>query len=260
MSAVFILDVSPAMERPIGETTKLAAAEANIIQSVSSLPGVSTSLRLVKGCEANYTAPTVPFGTNDVSRYDRVFSDLRANEQSVSGYVGALAGAANDLATKALIADSKEKILIVFMAGSKDTCPSASVGLPIGQGVLVTFFWLGHSEKAVAATRRQLVALGFTVQVHATPSKKKLQRVVARAMVAARARSFASYRRTSTGSSSNGASGRTDTVATETTATDTTVTDTTATDTTVTDTTATNTTSVTDTTATDTTPSTPPSG
>ena len=255
MSAVFILDVSPAMQSRIGETTKLAAAEANITQSVSSLPGVSTSLRLVRGCEGSYTAPTVPFGTNDVGRYNRVFSDLPANEQSVSGYVGALAGAANDLATKSLIADSKEKLLIVFMAGSRDTCPSASVGLPIGQGLLVTFFWLGHSEKAVAATRRQLVNLGFTVQVHATPSKKKLQQVVAHAMVVARTRSFAVYHRPITRPTSTGTNG-TDTTATDTAATDTTATDTTATNTATTTaaTTTTATTTATDTTAADTTP------
>jgi hypothetical protein len=244
MSAVFILDVSPAMQKRIGETTKLAAAEGNIIQSASSLPGVSTSLRLVKGCEGSYTAPTVPFGTNNAGRYDRVFSDLGSSEQSASGYVGALASAANDLATKSLIADSKEKLLIVFMAGSRDTCPSTSVGLPIGQGLLVTFFWLGHSTKAVDATRRQLVSLGFTVQVHAAPSKKKLRKVVAHAMVVARARSVAIYRRTNTRSSSLTTTGS-DTTGTETTATDTTATNTTTADTTATETTATDTTATT---------------
>ena len=58
MSVVFVLDVSPAMQKPFGGTTKLAMAEQNIVNYAHQFPGVPTALRLAGGnCGAGYQPP-----------------------------------------------------------------------------------------------------------------------------------------------------------------------------------------------------------
>jgi hypothetical protein len=100
LSAVFVLDVSDAMHTPLGDTTKLEAAQNSILQNVASFPGVSTSLRLVTdGCEAEYTDPTIGFATKNAARYRNVFASLAT--EPMSSYIEGLNSAANDLKTKA---------------------------------------------------------------------------------------------------------------------------------------------------------------
>jgi PASTA domain len=182
LSAVFVLDVSPAMHMPFGDATKLAAAQNSILQNVASFPGVSTSLRLVTaGCEATYTPPTIGFARNNAARYKNVFGNLAA--QSVASYVEGLNSAANDLKTKKLIQDSEQKLLLVFVADSRDTCESPLAGFPIGEGLNVQFFWLGTSSEGLAEVRSQLKDLGFTnVRFRQVGTKKALNVAVTRSV------------------------------------------------------------------------------
>jgi hypothetical protein len=159
LSAVFILDVSPAMRQELGGTTKLAAAQNRILQIIAGFPGVSTSLRLVTtGCEATYKPPTVDFATNNGDRYANVFRDLAS--ERVSTYVEGLNSATNDLTTKKLIEDSKEKLLVAFVADARK-CRSA-LPFPVAGDLRLQLFWLGGSPGALAEIRRQLEDLGFT--------------------------------------------------------------------------------------------------
>jgi hypothetical protein len=183
VSAVFVLDVSPAMRGGrLGKTTKLAAAENGILQSVASYPGISTSLRLVTaGCKMpSNKKPTVGFATNNADAYRKVFANLP--EESVSSYFEGLNSAANDLTTKELIQDSEQKLLIVFVADPSYTCGSP-FGLSIGRGLSVSFYWLGASNVGLGGVRRQLEDLGFTdVKVHGPHTKKELKGSVTRTM------------------------------------------------------------------------------
>ncbi len=178
LSVVFILDVSPAMRKPLGETTKLAEAQDSILENVASFPGVSTSLRLVSaGCKAAYTPPTVGFGKNSAARYKDVFTDLAA--QPVSTYREGLNSAANDLTTKKLIQDSEQKLLILFVANSG--CERRLSAFPIGGGLSIQFFWLGASSGDLGRVRKQLEDLGFTeVRVRRIETKNELKAAVNR--------------------------------------------------------------------------------
>ena len=120
MSAVFILDVSSAMSKQLGTTTKLEAAENSIIRSMALLPGIPTSLRLVAaGCDEKYQAPTVDFAANNTARFTEVFENLRASESS--SYLAAVDSATNDFTTRKRIEESAQKLLVVFVADRKDS-------------------------------------------------------------------------------------------------------------------------------------------
>jgi hypothetical protein len=184
LSAVFVLDVSPAMMRGrLGKTTKVEAAENSILQSVALSPGVSTSLRLVTaGCETGYKQPTVGFAKNNAAAYRKVFAKLP--EQSVSSYVEGLNGAVDDLTTKTLIQDSERKRLMVFVADPSNMCgPLAAPDLGGRTSVSVFFYWLGASNVGLDGVRRQLQDLGFTdVKVDGPRTQKALKRSVRRRM------------------------------------------------------------------------------
>ena len=118
MSAVFILDISPAMRKPLGNLTRLTAAEDSIIRSVSLLPGIPTSLRLVaRGCEETYVAPTVDFHTNNATRFRDVFGNLQ--QANRSSYMTAISSATNDLSSKDKIEDNSQKLIAVFVSDAK---------------------------------------------------------------------------------------------------------------------------------------------
>jgi hypothetical protein len=118
MSAVFILDISPAMRKPLGNLTRLAAAEDSIIRSVSLLPGIPTSLRLgARGCEATYVAPTVDFHTNNATRFRDVFGNLQ--QANRSSYMTAISSATNDLSSKDKIEGSSQKLIAVFVSDAR---------------------------------------------------------------------------------------------------------------------------------------------
>jgi hypothetical protein len=182
LSAVFVLDVSREMEKQFGGTTKLAAAQNSILQNVASFPGVSTSLRLVTaGCKATYAKPTIGFAKNNAADYGNVFENLAA--QPVSSYVEGLNSAANDLTTKKLIQDSEQKLLMVFVADSSDTCGSPLSGFPIGGGLNMQLFWLGTSSEGLAEVQGQLKDLGFTkVKVRKVGTRKELKVAVTRSV------------------------------------------------------------------------------
>ncbi|HEU5216703.1 MAG TPA: hypothetical protein VFU30_14310 [Gaiellaceae bacterium] len=180
VALVVLLDVSSAMSQQLGDTTKLAAAEDQIEQIVEEHPKYSTSLRLVSGCGTETKDATIPFATNDAPRYDKVFRDLAANQQSVSGYIGGLNSAVDDLTTTAHIEDSKQRHLIVFMAGSEDTCPSYKPPITgLADGLSLNFVWLGNLTAVIdAGIRRQLAAFGFAQNVQAAKNREQLHRTV----------------------------------------------------------------------------------
>jgi len=177
LSVVFILDVSRAMQMPLGEATRLAVARDSILENVASFPGVSTSLRLVNaGCETTYTQPTVEFGKNNRARYEAVFTDL--TKQRVSTYREGLNSAANDLTTKKLIQDSKQKLLILFVANRG--CEPRVSGIPVGGGLNMQYFWLGAAGD-LGGVRKHLEDLGFSdVKVRRIETKKELKSAVNR--------------------------------------------------------------------------------
>src|SRR5262249_45158852 len=153
-SAVFVLDVSPAMQSRLGQ------AEADIRLALSELTGVPTSLRLVSGCGANAnTGPTLKFVANR-DNYEKVFSDVAAQARSTASYDLAVNGAVNDLNQRA---ESTQKLLYVFTA---DSCPPSQLDLS-GNGVTVTFVWLGAPGAAGAAALERFKNLHFDV-VHAS--------------------------------------------------------------------------------------------
>jgi hypothetical protein len=184
MSAVFILDVSPAMRQSLGGTTKLAAAEDSIIRSVSLLPGIPTSLRLVAGgCEEIYAAPTVGFHTNNATRFRDVFGNLQ--QANRSSYVTAISSATNDLSSKDKIEDSSQKLIAVFVSDARGSCPSPlPPSLALGSELNVSFFWLGTLGGQLAAIKQQLADLGFLhIKIRVIGAKAQLQRAVRRSML-----------------------------------------------------------------------------
>jgi hypothetical protein len=183
MSAVFILDVSPEMQKPFGDTSKLVAAEDSILRSVSSLPGVTTSLRLVAlGCGEEYEDPTVPFHNSNADRFRNAFGNLA--EAKMSSYAAALTSATNDLASKDLIEDSSQKLIAVFVSDRRASCSSLlPPSLAPGSGLTVNFFWLG-SQAGVPAIKRYLTDLGFVdFKVRAIGAKEQLQHATKQSMV-----------------------------------------------------------------------------
>jgi hypothetical protein len=184
LSAVFVLEVSDAMHTPLGDTTKLEAAQNSILQNVASFPGVSTSLRLVTdGCEAEYTDPTIGFATKNATRYRNVFASLAT--EPMSSYIEGLNSAANDLKTKKLIQDSEQKLLLVFVAGSSVACQSFLSNFPFGEGLSLQLFWLGSSSEGLGKVRKQLGDLGFTdIRVRKVGTKKALKVAVNRSVKA----------------------------------------------------------------------------
>jgi uncharacterized membrane protein YgcG len=183
LSAVFILDVSPAMNEQLGTSTKLEAAENSIMDTVASLPGIATSLRLITtGCEATYSAATVPFHKSNGSRYADVFMNLNAS--SKSSYLSALNGAANDLTTENRINDSRQKLVVVFMANQNEFCKSVLPPVLASGGELsVNFLWLGSLNGTLSAVRSQLAELGFTeAKVRAIKSKPQLRKAIRQTM------------------------------------------------------------------------------
>jgi hypothetical protein len=160
VSAVFILDVSPAMNEKFGHMTRLAAAKNAIIGIMGSIPGASTSLRLINpGCETGYADPTIPFGKSNAARYEDVFGHHTA--QQVSPYIKGLNSANNDLTSKKLIQDSKVKLLVVFVADTGHTCESFLPLLPIGQGLSIKFWFFSTSSQSLGGIQTQLQDLGF---------------------------------------------------------------------------------------------------
>jgi hypothetical protein len=184
MSAVFILDVSPAMSKPLGGMTRLAAAEDSIIRSVSLLPGIPTSLRLVSGgCEATYAAPTVDFHTDNTTRFRDVFGNLQQADRS--SYMTAISSATNDLSSKGHIEDSSQKLIAVFVSDAGASCPSPlPPSLGLGSELSVNFFWLGSLKGQLAAIKKQLADLGFIrIKIRVIGGKAQLQRAVRRSML-----------------------------------------------------------------------------
>ena len=175
LSVVFVLDVSSAMRKHLGGTTKLAAAQKTILENIASYPGISTSLRLVTAsCDVTIPKPTVDFSTDNADRYKDVFRNLPA--QSASSYFEGLKSAASDLTTTKLIQDSPQKLLVAFVADSNAKCGSPLSGFPIGGALVLQFFWLGGSGGELREVRKQLEALGFSdVTIQVVGTKKKLE-------------------------------------------------------------------------------------
>jgi len=184
MSAVFILDISPAMRKPLGNLTRLTAAEDSIIRSVSLLPGIPTSLRLVaRGCEETYVAPTVDFHTNNATRFRDVFGNLQ--QANRSSYMAAISSATNDLSSKDKIEDSSQKLIAVFVSDARGSCPSPlPPSLGLGSELSVNFFWLGSLKGELAAIKKQLADLGFLrIKIRVIGRQAQLQRAVRRSML-----------------------------------------------------------------------------
>jgi hypothetical protein len=180
LSVVFVLDVSPAMREHLGGTTRLSVAQDSILANIGAHPGISTSLRLVTaGCGAAYAPPTVGFSKHNAGRFRDVFSNLGVEQAST--YFEGLSSASNDLATKELVQDSPEKLLVVFVADSSGKCGSSLPSIPIGGGLVVQYVWLGGSGVGLAAVRKQLEDLGFEdITVFRPESKNELKAAVAR--------------------------------------------------------------------------------
>jgi hypothetical protein len=175
VSAVFILDVSGAMP-----AKKLAWAEKVILDRAKS-SGVSTSLRLAStGCtDLPDASATINFASKNAPAYGEAFRNISA--QPSSSLFTAIDSAGTDLTTKNLIADSPQKLLLVFVADPRAAC-FAPVGV-VGSGLTAVVYWLGSgsARRWRGVIQDHLTSFGFdgtSIRLKEVHSRRQLAKSV----------------------------------------------------------------------------------
>jgi hypothetical protein len=183
-SATIILDVSTAMGKPFGRgTTKLEVAKRIILDLVNSAPNVATSLRLVGDqCSAAYEKPTLSFHKSNEDEFASELESLRPQGR-YPGYFNAVGWAANDFSS-GKIGESASKSIFVFVGNPNSSCGSlTSLGLTSERSIKFAFFGVGVPTAKFRKIAQELREGGFSVEVEASKSPRKLRVAVSRASV-----------------------------------------------------------------------------